>query len=294
MIFLFKWDAPDKSSGGSSASPTSGSRSSSSHTREPLSESDLPPELFFAHQVTTNACATQAILSVVLNRVSADHLGPILNEFKTFTSDFPPNLRGMAVSGSEEIRAAHNSFSRHDDFLNEGKVYRRDKDDDAEAFHFVAYVPFHNCVYELDGLQSGPIVIGSCDDDDTASTSDATTATTDWLAVARDAIHARMAEGQHVKYNLMAVVQDKRVKLQERLTLDPDGDDADEILSRLAAEQSKRDAWKLENQRRRHNYVPLCVQLLKELAKQGSLERLAQEARVRAEAKRSGKVGGSK
>ena len=65
LIFLFKW-TPEE------------------HNR-PV-EDYFPG--FFAHQVVNNACATQAILSILLNRPELE-LGTILEEFKSFTSDLP-------------------------------------------------------------------------------------------------------------------------------------------------------------------------------------------------------------
>jgi hypothetical protein len=44
-------------------------------------------------QVITNACATQALLSILLNAPSDVEIGSTLNEFKSFTSQFPPDVR---------------------------------------------------------------------------------------------------------------------------------------------------------------------------------------------------------
>ena len=70
-------------------------------------------------------------------------------------------------------------------------------------------------------------------------------------------------------------------------TLEKDSAEYHQVEADLAAEHAKRHAWKLENERRRHNYVPLCIQLLKELAANGSLPQLTTEANERVQAKRA-------
>lgn len=47
--------------------------------------------IFFANQTIQNACATQAILSVLLNREDLD-LGDKLREFREFTQAFPAEV----------------------------------------------------------------------------------------------------------------------------------------------------------------------------------------------------------
>ena len=119
---------------------------------------DELPGLFFAKQVVSNACATQAILGCLLNRADAEGLtlGPALEELKTFAADLPFDMRGLAIENAEKIRTAHNAFARPEPFVSDDR--KATKDDD--VFHFITYVPFGGRVYELDGLRPGPCDLG--------------------------------------------------------------------------------------------------------------------------------------
>lgn len=68
--------------------------------------------LYFFFQVINNACATQAVISLLLN---CDHpdvdLGPELTKLKEFSMSFDPKMRGLTLSNSQTIRSAHNSMS---------------------------------------------------------------------------------------------------------------------------------------------------------------------------------------
>ena len=216
---------------------------------------------------------TQAILSVVLNQGENIELGSTLTEFKDFTASFPPSLKGVAISSSEQIKKSHNAFGRTDAFLNDGKFIARNGPSE-DVFHFVAYIPHSDGnVYELDGLQNGPIVVGNYSEDD----DDAAKDKTKWLSVAREAIQKRMT-GDAIKFNLMAVTKDKRLGLKEKIEADPtDGS----LIHHLNMEEEKRKNWELENQRRRHNFVPLCVSILKELARAKTLNPLFEDAKTR-------------
>ncbi|KAL3770168.1 hypothetical protein ACHAW5_009263 [Stephanodiscus triporus] len=317
LIFLFKWQSSSSNGGGDEGAAIGGDGGGG--MGEPLTGDDVPPGLFFARQVTHNACATQAILGVLLNapnsvveRDGADDvvvddyddgngrrlvLGKTLSDFRSFTSHFPPDLRGEAIGSSESIRAAHNSFGRAEDaFLggDPGRPKRAATDDD-DVFHFVAYVPHDGdgCVYELDGLRPGPIRVGSYEGgggDGPPSTAEAG----GWMRVARDAIQSRLSAypSAEIKFNLMALVQDRRTYLCERLdSLVAIGiEESDPAMLRvrsdLRAEEEKRERWKLENERRRHNYLPFSVEFLRCLAGSGKFEKLVDMARTNAGEKR--------
>lgn len=69
LVFLFKWtDKLEK--------------------RECLLNYDA--DLFFANQVIQNACATQALLAILLNREDKIDLGEDLKNFKAFTTSMDP------------------------------------------------------------------------------------------------------------------------------------------------------------------------------------------------------------
>lgn len=55
--------------------------------------------MFFAAQTIQNACGTQALLSVLLNKDSEVEIGKDLKEFKEFTQEFPPEVRFCGMEG---------------------------------------------------------------------------------------------------------------------------------------------------------------------------------------------------
>ena len=132
---------------------------------------DYDPELFFANQVINNACATQAILSILMNRATDIDLGDELNNMRSFSTGLPSREKGLTIGNSEKIRVAHNSFTRQEPFIMDEDTKPAGKSD--EVYHFISFVPFKNQLYELDGLQPGPISYGECSEDT-------------WLALAKE------------------------------------------------------------------------------------------------------------
>ena len=272
--------------------------------------------LFFAKQVVQNACATQALLSILLNNEDIDK-GETLNEFKAFTTEFPADIKGMSIGNSDTIRSVHNSFTKTEPFIIDKDNYKGEKED---AFHFIAYVPYQGKVYELDGLKPGPICLGDVDNSGGNNS-------LDWLNVAKPAIETRINRysGSEIRFNLLALVKDRIVSLQENIETQtrflayinqaisagtPDGivpdsepcksdmelgTTVDELEAQQASvnltiadyqeqlrdEELKHKKWKEENVRRRHNFIPLAMTILKKLAEKGKLKPAVDSAKER-------------
>lgn len=267
LVFLFKWDA--------SIRPTPATADSALAAEQ----------VYFAKQVISNACATQAITAILLNLAAPDvDIGPLLREFKANTADFPPEMRGLALSNVDAIRDAHNSFARPEPFVHEGERPAAKKGDD--VFHFVSFLPVNGRLWELDGLAQAPVDHGACEADQFC----------DLIVPVLERRIARYAEGE-IKFALMALTHDRRAVLRQRIAATTDAALAASLAAELASEDEKRRQWALENVRRRHNYIPFIVRFLDILAKSGKLdnilaaanERHDQKAAAAAESKRARK-----
>jgi ubiquitin carboxyl-terminal hydrolase L5 len=221
-------------------------------------------EVYFAKQTVRDACATQAIVNILLNCADRLDLGGELSSFLEFTGGLDPRMRGDMIGQSELLRAAHNSFSRPNVFSFEEKHAK----EDADTFHFIAYTVKDGVVWELDGLQDGPIFIEPASD-------------TEWLKTAADAVNSRIQEiaqqdttgaGQGISFSLLAVTRDKVEVLREQVAAaKARGSSAADLEEDLRAAQEEREAGKAENARRRHNYIPAIVALLRALKDKGEL-----------------------
>uniref|UniRef100_A0A8B9KW46 Ubiquitin carboxyl-terminal hydrolase n=1 Tax=Astyanax mexicanus TaxID=7994 RepID=A0A8B9KW46_ASTMX len=287
LIFLFKWQPGEEPAGS-------------------IVQDSRLDQIFFAKQVINNACATQAIVSVLLNCTHSDmHLGETLTEFKEFSNSFDAAMKGLALSNSEVIRQVHNSFARQQMFEFDAKSTSKDED----AFHFVSYVPVNGRLYELDGLREGPIDLGACNQDD-------------WINAVRPVIEKRIqkyffsstffiflsflySEGE-IRFNLMAIVSDRKMiyerkisELQAQLSEEEpmDTDQGGNLLSSIQSEiakyqllieeeNQKLKRYKIENIRRKHNYLPFIMELLKTLAEYQQLIPLVEKAKEKQSAKK--------
>jgi ubiquitin carboxyl-terminal hydrolase L5 len=200
-------------------------------------DSSASENIFFAHQTIQNACATQALLSVLLNKTEEVDIGPQMGDFREFTMVLPPEFRGEALSNSDLIREVHNSFARSSPFVDETQKTGEAED----AFHFIAYTVINGTLYELDGLQPAPISHGTCAPDDFPK---------QVVGVLQNRV-ARY-DASEIRFNLLAMCRDLRVRAREF------GDE--ELLER---EERKRRDWRFENALRRHNFVGFAGEVLK-------------------------------
>lgn len=175
---------------------------------------------------------------MLLNKDGEIEVGKQLREFKEFTSGFPAEFRGEALSNSELIRDVHNSFAKSSPFVDETQ---RTATEDDDVYHFIAYTPINGVLYELDGLQPAPIVHGQCSFEEFPEKV---------IPVLQKRIERYPAN--EIRFNLLAMVRDLRVRAREI------GDQ--EMLFR---EEQKRSEWQFENALRKHNFVGFAGEVLK-------------------------------
>ncbi|XP_017305534.1 ubiquitin carboxyl-terminal hydrolase BAP1 isoform X2 [Ictalurus punctatus] len=200
FIFLFKWIEERRSR----------RKVSTLVDETSVIDDDIVNDMFFAHQLIPNSCATHALLSVLLN-CSGVELGSTLSRMKAFTKGFNPESKGYAIGNAPELAKAHNSHARPEPRHLPEKQNGISAVRTMEAFHFVSYVPIKDRLFELDGLKAYPIDHGPWGEEE------------EWTDKARRVIMERIGlatagEPYHdIRFNLMAVVPDRRVKYESRL-----------------------------------------------------------------------------
>ncbi|KAE8449929.1 hypothetical protein EG329_007068 [Mollisiaceae sp. DMI_Dod_QoI] len=183
-----------------------------------------PGHVWFANQTTNNACATVALLNILLNVPGVDFRAngsADLRAFKDSTAGLTAAERGQRLAESNNIRQIHNSFARNLEALNaslavqndfdewvkakgqyrksqsskrkrtSGSKTKKAKEDGEPAFHYIAYVPIRGEVWRLDGLLRQPLCLGRFDGD--------------WTTLARANILQRIDEESDLGYSLLAL-----------------------------------------------------------------------------------------
>lgn len=210
-IFLFKW--------------TGGLQDD----KQQLSDDSL----LFIKQNVTNSCATIAILHLSFN-VLGVQFNDDLKGFKEFITELPADMRGMALTNSESIRSAHNSF------ISFGSI-NADSDDktaEGDAFHFVALLPRDNKLMVLDGMAEEPYIATIGENSETD------------MDIVMKYVKKKIGESDgEIRFSLLAMVPDLLQKLKEQLK-----DCTDELF------KADLQAMISEEERRRRRVEPKPVQ----------------------------------
>lgn len=246
VIFLFKYGSIDRRSKG----PLDGE----------FDRNYQDKGIFFARQTVQNACATQAVLNSLLNKLDQVKVGSELLNIHAFVNGFDAETCGDTISNSDRLRAVHNLFSAPK-LLESGSRSRPEVNErDNGLFHFVTYLNINNTIYELDGLKEFPIR------HDTLENAD------DFYRVLPAVLERRINKyvGE-IRFSLLAITNDKLKHAQEI------GD-----LEGVQQELQKREMWARDNKWRRHNYTNLIFKLLQGISEGASDQEwidLVQEAK---------------
>eukprot|EP00924_Labyrinthula_sp_SR-Ha-C_P016098 maker-scaffold_4-snap-gene-19.2-mRNA-1 protein AED:0.14 eAED:0.14 QI:133/1/1/1/1/1/2/207/288 len=238
FIFLFKFTSNEK------------------HPDDYIDE-DVDESLFYMKQVINNACATNAVLSILFNLSQTQvKFSDQLLDFKNMVTSFPPDIAGEAISNSEPIRSAHNSFAKPAQLLIDPTTAQPSSSED--VYHFISFIPFNGKVYELDGLDKGPRVLKS-------ETNES------WIKTVFRTLSQRTERQTGISFNLLAVRKDPLKELEENIELENDNAEKARLQTLLFQEQVKRENWKRENVLRRTSFVPAILKVLEKMCEKDKM-----------------------
>ncbi|KAL7714500.1 Ubiquitin carboxyl-terminal hydrolase [Entamoeba marina] len=215
------------------------------------------PDIFFAHQIVNNACATQAILSVLLNLTDVS-IGDTLNNFKTESMKLTPHDRGIAIGNNKIIRDVHNEFAQPSEALEKKK------------FHHIIHlrVEKHITLLELFHIMVSYYFIGGAEDN--------------WFTEGvKPFFNGIMSAMQGaLEFTILAVTTDPLVKYQQLLN-NATAENNEHLISLykdiLQDETTIREKQFKDNRRRKHDYMQLALNTLLLLGKHGELEPLVEK-----------------
>ncbi|CAG2062803.1 unnamed protein product [Timema podura] len=206
FIFLFRWTEERRSR-----------RKIVDQSETFVKDEEVVNSIFFAQQIVPNSCATHALLSVLLNCPNIS-LGDTLSRLKAHTTGMCPENKGWAIGNTPELAKAHNSHAMPqarrcvDKLASNVSIGSTGRYTPGETFHFVSYVPIQGRLYELDGLKPYPIDHGPWGEKESW--------TEKFRRVITDRLESANGEQAHdIRFNLMAVVPDRRIALTHRLSI---------------------------------------------------------------------------
>ncbi|KAJ8895553.1 hypothetical protein PR048_000889 [Dryococelus australis] len=246
FIFLFRWTEERRSR-----------RKIVDQCETFVKDEEVVNNIFFAQQIVPNSCATHALLSVLLNCPKI-HLGDTLSRLKAHTVGMCPENKGWAIGNTPELAKAHNSHAmpqarRCVDKSPSNVCIGSTGRYTGETFHFVSYVPIQGKLFELDGLKPYPMDHGPWGEKESW--------TEKFRRVITDRLETANQEQSHdIRFNLMAVVPDRRLALTHKLNMLKTNkqivSEALQQLVKLKTNSTKEETERIKDKKDEENNVP--------------------------------------
>lgn len=179
-----------------------------------ITDASVLRRMFFAHQIVANSCATHALLSIMLNCEEKGELslGHTLRQLKQDCMYLDPESRGYAIGNTPQLAIAHNQHAKPSIDIPTVPASKRGSYVATlpsglvpDTYHFVSYVPIGDRLFELDGLKQWPIDHGPWAE------------TEDWTGLFKRIISKRLADGDGIQFNLMALIPDPLIRISQQL-----------------------------------------------------------------------------
>ena len=255
-------------------------------------------DIFFSKQLYQNSNAIQSILEILLNNDNIIDIGPNLKELKSSMGEMDPLTRGLTVSNCE--------YLKQEQFKLNNNIQNGLNKNDEDVYHFITYINYKNAIYELDGLQEGPILIENNVSFD------------DWIKKVKPFLMEKINyySNNEIEFNLMALIPDKLEQLsnnknvliskknyiEEKIKGNNETKNENEFkeINKMNKEQleenlkkieleinecnnginiekMKINKYKEESERKQHNYTPFIFELLKIMAQNNILGEIYQQ-----------------
>jgi len=218
------------------------------------------PQLVFWPQALNRPTLSQAVLTALLN-LQKFEVGPQLSSLRDLLLPLDPLSKSQVISANPLLAAVAPMAT-------------------SCTGHYAVYIPMQTKIYELAGLNAGPVCVGEVEDEDWTDRLKPYLA--ERLAVLSElqvpftllALSANRRElAQHRLALLQSQLSSLRTRLQESLDCEHQADLQLEIDQKEAQfreqtqtlQEEDRRKWAQESSWRKHNYVPFILRMLEKL-----------------------------
>ena len=254
-------------------------------------------DLFFSKQIIENVNAIQSLLEIIFNNDDKIDLGPDLKELKLSMNEMNPITKGLTITNCEKIKNEQNKLISLTNDLNKN---------DEDVYHFVTIINFKKNIYELDGLQEGPILL------------EQDVEFNNWTKTIKNILIEKINffSNNEIKFNLFVLIPDKLEQLNNNKNIliskknyieekikgntDIENDnnfeelkgldnglleekikkiesEINECNNAINIEKMKNNKYKEENERRQFNYTPFILEILKIMGENNIISEVYQQ-----------------